>query len=135
MPTEIRQIMVADPKTIHPDATVASAFEMMLSGSFRHLPVTADRKVVGILSDRDLLRHMPRADDSPSAHGRFAKQRVVDIMTPVPLTVAGDEKLTSAVQSMLSNNISSILVVDKERRLEGLVTMVDIAALSLRLLK
>jgi CBS domain-containing protein len=53
--------MTRDPVTIEPDATVADALNHMLFRGFRHLPVTQDGRVVGVVSMRDLARSIADA--------------------------------------------------------------------------
>ncbi len=48
--------MTHGPETIDPDETAEHAAVLMIHGGFRHLPVVADGKVIGILSIRDLMR-------------------------------------------------------------------------------
>jgi CBS domain-containing protein len=52
----VRDWMTTDPETIEPDETTEHAATLMMHGGFRHLPVTEDGAVVGILSIRDLMR-------------------------------------------------------------------------------
>jgi CBS domain-containing protein len=52
----VRDCMTSDPDTIEPDDTLQHAATMMMHGGFRHLPVTEDGAVVGIVSIRDLVR-------------------------------------------------------------------------------
>jgi CBS domain-containing protein len=51
----VRDWMTTDPETIGPDETTEHAATLMMHGGFRHLPVTEDDAVVGILSIRDLM--------------------------------------------------------------------------------
>lgn len=51
--TELGAIMTANPDTIAPDATAIDALRMMSDGGYRHLPVVAGRRVVGILAHGD----------------------------------------------------------------------------------
>lgn len=51
----VRNWMTEDPVTVPPDTDSEAACETMLSGGFHHLPVVADRQVVGIVTMRDLL--------------------------------------------------------------------------------
>jgi len=48
--------MTRNPQTISSDATVDEALRRMLDGGFRHLPVTDDDRIVGMISMRDLSR-------------------------------------------------------------------------------
>ena len=52
----VAQWMTRDPVTAGPETSVERALELMLAGNFRHLPVTAGDRVVGIVSIRDLSR-------------------------------------------------------------------------------
>jgi len=52
--TSLGEIMTKNPDTLAPDDTAADALELMRTRSYRHLPVTRDGKVVGMVSIRDL---------------------------------------------------------------------------------
>ena len=54
--TVVGDWMTRGPETIEPDESAEHAAVLMIHGGFRHLPVVADGKVVGILSIRDLMR-------------------------------------------------------------------------------
>ena len=56
-------VMTSNPETAEPDETLQQAKLVMLHGGFRHLPVVEGRRVVGILSIRDLLA--PEEDAAP----------------------------------------------------------------------
>jgi len=48
--------MTRDPETLEPDESTQQAAVLMIHGGFRHLPVTENGEVVGMLSIRDLMR-------------------------------------------------------------------------------
>jgi CBS domain-containing protein len=52
--TNLGQVMTADPDTLKPTDTVRDALDMMKMHGYRHLPVVQGRKLVGIVSIRDL---------------------------------------------------------------------------------
>jgi CBS domain-containing protein len=52
----VRDHMTTDPDTIDPGETTEHAATLMMHGGFRHLPVTEEGAVVGIVSIRDLMR-------------------------------------------------------------------------------
>ena len=54
--TPVSKIMSSPVLTISPDATVQQGLSMMIEKNFRHLPVTDDTGVVGVVSIRDLVR-------------------------------------------------------------------------------
>jgi len=56
--TLVREIMTTGVVTVTPDHTVSQCMAKMHAGGFRHLPVVADGKTIGVLSVRDLLREI-----------------------------------------------------------------------------
>jgi CBS domain-containing protein len=56
----VSEYMTPDPITIAPEATVDQALEVMLRCDFRHLPVTQDEMLIGVVSIRDLSAELGR---------------------------------------------------------------------------
>ena len=54
----VREFMTTGPEAVREDDTLAFALHKMDSGSYRHLPVVRDGRAVGVISVRDLLRHI-----------------------------------------------------------------------------
>jgi CBS domain-containing protein len=54
--TTVDDWMTRDPETLEPDETTQQAAVLMIHGGFRHLPITENGEVVGMLSIRDLMR-------------------------------------------------------------------------------
>jgi CBS domain-containing protein len=54
--TTVADWMTRDPETLEPDESTQHAAVLMIHGGFRHLPVTENDEVVGMLSIRDLMR-------------------------------------------------------------------------------
>ena len=52
----VREFMTSEPRTIDADATVGEALDLMLTGGFRHLPVTESGALAGIVSMTDLVQ-------------------------------------------------------------------------------
>lgn len=62
----LRDVMTPDPVTVDPDSSIQDAAKIMFDKWFRHLPVTtADGKVVGIISMRDLLTLVSEGMEEP----------------------------------------------------------------------
>lgn len=91
-------------------------------GVVRHLPVIDDRgRLVGVVSDRDLI-------PSKRAH------RVADVMTRDVVTTRPDVPASEAASVMLDHKISSVLVVNDDQKLVGMVTQTDYLELARRAL-
>jgi len=56
----LRDYMTAAPETVTPDDPLGSALQKMDGGGYRHLPVVEDGKPVGLISVRDVIRHLTR---------------------------------------------------------------------------
>ncbi len=108
--------MILDPVTISPNNTVQEALDLMSDFRVSGLPVVANGRLVGILTNRDV---------------RFVEDgqavRVADVMTSQNLvTVPMGTSLDEAKQHLHEHRIEKLLVVDEEGHLRGLITMKDI---------
>ena len=56
----VKDFMTADPETVRPTDTLAFVLHKMDVGGYRHLPVLKDGQPLGMISVRDMLRHMTR---------------------------------------------------------------------------
>ncbi len=56
----VSDFMTANPQTVRPTDTLAFALHQMDAGGYRHLPVLKDGQPLGMISVRDMLRHMTR---------------------------------------------------------------------------
>src|SRR4051812_41049141 len=102
IPRRVRDIMTRSVKTVSPSTHITEAYSMMLEGGFRHLVVLEDEKVVGIVSDRDILKHMPPPSRSSATEaGRFVNSEVRTLMTHPALSVRGEELIETATDLML----------------------------------
>src|SRR6202453_2633926 len=107
--------MIVDPVTIAPEETIAAALEMMRRYKISGVPVTKDRKLVGILTNRDL-RFVSRTDLS-----------IDSVMTKTNLiTVPVGTTLEEAEHILHQHRVEKLLVVSDEYELKGLITVKDI---------
>jgi CBS domain-containing protein len=114
----VGELMSPAVVTIGPNATVAEADEEMRRSDCRHLPVVdAQGHVAGLVSDRDLLPH--RGSD----HGR--RLEVSRVMTQDVLTVQPETPAREASLVLLEHKIGSVVVVDREGKLRGVLTEND----------
>jgi CBS-domain-containing membrane protein len=107
--------MTPHPVTVTPQDTLATAQEKMTAGRFRRLPVVHEGALVGIVTDRDLRRHV----------GREERTQVVAAMTERPLTVFPFTTVEEAVRLMLTHQISGLPVVD-DGQFVGILTTSDV---------
>jgi CBS domain-containing protein len=66
----VGEVMTPEVTAIAPDAPVESALVLMKHGGFRHLPITEGRKIIGMVSLRDLLLHEVQEKETDLDHFR-----------------------------------------------------------------
>lgn len=121
----VRDLMTTALITAHAKDPVSGAHAEMQVGVVRHLPVVDDRgKLVGVLSDRDILRSL----------GHRPPKKVSDVMTRDVVTIAPSAPAYQAAEVMLDAKIGSVLVVDDDGALIGMVTETDYLDLARRAL-
>jgi CBS domain-containing protein len=109
--------MTRDVIVVGPETDLGTARRMMERRRIRHLPVVKQDRLVGILSDRDLLRY----------EGVFADDASVGAaMTPAPITCSIATTVSQVAQLMLEHKIDSVPVVTAAGHLVGLVTSSDL---------
>jgi IMP dehydrogenase len=107
--------MILNPETLGPENKVSEALEMMSRYRISGIPIVSGEKLVGILTNRDL---------------RFTtnvEQPIKNLMTHENLVTAPEGTSLKEAESLLQKHrIEKLLVVDKNGRLEGLITVKDI---------
>jgi IMP dehydrogenase len=107
--------MIVDPVTMTPDQLISDALEVMRKYKISGVPVTKDKKLVGILTNRDL-RFETRTDIP-----------IGDVMTKENLiTVPVGTTLEQAELILHQHRVEKLLVVNDQYELKGLITVKDI---------
>ncbi|NQU03789.1 MAG: IMP dehydrogenase, partial [Syntrophaceae bacterium] len=107
--------MIVDPITVEPETRVKNALELMSKYRISGVPVVKEKKLVGILTNRDL-RFETNVD-----------QPVSRVMTKDNLvTVSADITLEESKKLLHKHRIEKLLVVDEKYNLKGLITIKDI---------
>jgi len=128
MSAPISKFMTRETRCVAPQTSVGEAWSLMREHNLRHLPVVTEGKVVGILSQRDLL-----ALEAGLNIDRAATP-VSDAMTANPYVVAPTEPLVSVVATMALRKLGSAVVVLAGRPI-GIFTTTDALHVLGRLLR
>lgn len=116
----LKDIMVRKVITIEPDKTAMDAAKLMADNSISSVLVMDGNKIVGIVTERDLVRKVC-AKDIPSS-----KVSILSVMSSPVITAESDLPIEAAVQRMFNNRIRRLPVVE-DGMLVGIVTISDIA--------
>lgn len=124
---KIRNFMTRNVTCVCPTDSLKQAYDLMQDGDMRHLPVVLDdNKLVGILSDRDVLLH---------ATWENGKVEVPDIdvsaaMSRDVVTCRPTSQMADVAETMLENKFDAIPVTDINGELLGIVTSADFVDLA-----
>ncbi len=136
----VAEVMTQNVITLTPELTVSAAWLKMLESRVKVLPVVdSDRRVLGILTDQDLLERagLPQrlaiATRIDAAVLREelrgleqSQQTVAEVMSTPVLTARQDEALGAAVARMIQAGLKRLPVVDQRQRLVGMLSRLDI---------
>jgi acetoin utilization protein AcuB len=120
LPVTVADIMTRDVVTVSQDRTLADAIALIAVHRFHHLIVTnVDGKLVGILSDRDLLAAVARKPNWQTCE-------VTQVMTTNPVIARPEMPLSAAISEMLSMRFNSFPVIDETEMVIGIITSTDL---------
>lgn len=125
----IREYMTPTVHTVSMETSLPEARRLMQTHQIRHLPVVDGAKLVGLVSQRDIvaLETSPFVDTSTVS--------VHDAMAEVPYAVPPDTPLRDVVQVMAENKYGSVVIMDDEQ-IRGIFTTIDaLSVLSALLLR
>lgn len=124
----VREIMMGSPVTLKPDETLDLANDVISLGRIRHIPIVEDGRLVGLLSERDMMGATTTTIFGLKRKSKSALLKSVlikDVMKKKVVTVKPDTLIKDAAHLMKEKKIGCVPVVN-EGALVGLVTTTDI---------
>jgi len=124
----VRDVMKKKVVRISADDTLWIVKEIMDLGSVRHIPVVNRGELVGVVSQRDLLRASLSNIMGISAEEQkvfLEGVRISEVMSSPPRTIAPDESIQTAARAMAEYKIGCLPVVDG-REIVGILTETDV---------
>lgn len=117
---QVKDAMTKDPQVVRPQASLKEAAEIMKSLDVGAVPVCDNDRLVGMITDRDIVVRAEAEGLSPSA-------MVDQAMTPGVTFCLEEDDLDSAVKLMEDKQIRRLPVLNAEHRLVGIVSLGDLA--------
>lgn len=115
-----REIMTSSVKTANREMTLQEVAILLRDGDMGSLPIVEDGKLVGIVTDRDIV---VRA----IAEGKDVATKIGDVMTTEIFSVKPSDYVFEAIRLMGDKQIRRIPVVEESGELAGIISMADIA--------
>ena len=117
---KLKDVMTSDVQVISPDATIRQAAQKMREGDFGMMPVAENDRMIGAISDRDIaVRGI--------AEGKGPDTPVRDVMSEGITWAYDDDSIERAAEIMSEHQIRRLPVVNREKRLVGIVALGDFA--------
>lgn len=117
---KLKELMSLDVKVISPDLTIWDAAKQMRDGDFGMMPVGEDDRLTGTISDRDIVIRAV-------AEGKDADTKVRDAMSEGIVWAYEDDSVEQAAKIMSEPQVRRLPVVDRDKRLVGIVALGDFA--------
>jgi CBS domain-containing protein/mannitol/fructose-specific phosphotransferase system IIA component (Ntr-type) len=122
----VRDVMTPRVYRVTPDTPVRELVEMVGAHGLRAVPVVGeDREVLGMVTDRDLLRYLLPGTLRAGGEGGGGEPRVRDIMSRSVMCISEDQALTDVANLMVNKDVERLPVVS-EGKLTGFLTRGDI---------
>ena len=120
----IREVMTEGAECTRPDATLQEAARRMKELDVGSLPVCENDRLSGILTDRDIILRSVAEGRNPAEH------RVRDAMTQELFYAFDDQDVDELTQIMKQRQIRRVPILNREKRLVGIVSLGDLAVQS-----
>lgn len=120
MSTTVRDVMTPSPTAIAGGESVVEAARLMVSEDVGSLPVVEAERVVGMVTDRDLVIHVLAKDLDPH------KVPVSEVCSEHPVTIGPGDELDAALRRMSKDQVRRLPVVE-DGRLVGILAQADVA--------
>ena len=117
---QLKDLMSRDVKVISPDMSIKEAAIEMRDGDFGMMPVGENDRMIGTLSDRDIVIRAV-------ADGLDADTKVRDVMSEGIAWAYEDDSVENAAKIMSEWQVRRLPVVDRDKRLVGIVALGDFA--------
>jgi len=117
----IQDVMTAEVSFVRPDTPILEIARKMRDGDIGATPVVEDERLIGMVTDRDVVvRVVAEGGDVRTATAR-------DAMSPGILYCFVDESVEAVLENMGDQQIRRLPVVDRQKRLVGVVSLGDLA--------
>ena len=124
---KVADLMTTHPVSVDPEDSIQQVWDIMDQENIRQLPVTKDKELIGIITDRDIRSFLGGRSLSYLEEREVAmKTKVGTVMTDKPITLSPEDDLREAVELLLDEKVGGIPVVDPHVGLMGIITYVDV---------
>jgi CBS domain-containing protein len=118
---KISEIMTRDPELIDPTASIRDAARRMKDEDIGALPIGENDRLIGMVTDRDIAIRAVAEDRDPNS------TTVRDVMSEKVFYCFEDDDVEDAARCMAENQVRRLPILNRDKRLTGIVALADIA--------
>lgn len=118
---KVNEVMSDQPEAVEPYVMLDEAAEIMRSADVGALPVVENDRLLGVITDRDIVVRAIALGDDP------ARTTVGETMSSDPIVVFEDQSVEHAALLMSSHQIRRLIVIDRDNRLSGVLSLSDLS--------
>lgn len=133
----VRDFMSGEVTSLQETDTLLDAAMVFVRSTFRHLPVLRDKKVVGVITERDVKQFAPSLLSRTTAeeYNQIMETTPISrVMTKNPLTLKPEQSVLEAASILHSKRVGCIPVVENDE-LVGIITTTDMLGLLIRIME
>jgi CBS domain-containing protein len=118
---KLKEIMTSEVEVIHPNDTLQTAARKMHDRDIGFLPVCDGDRLIGVLTDRDLItRALAEGTESKAMLGRY-------LVTSPAIYCFDDQNVDEAAKLMHDNQIRRLVILNRDKRMVGVISLGDLA--------
>ena len=117
---KVSKIMTRDVRLLNPDNTIGEAATLMVEADTGALPVGENDRLVGMITDRDIVIRAVAQGKSPDA-------KVADVMSKEMLYCFDTDAIDDVARNMAKAQVRRLPVINKDKRLVGIISLGDLA--------
>ncbi len=118
---KVREVMTANPRTIEPTTPILEAARLMRDQDVGPAPIIEGGRVVGILTDRDIVIRVVAEGMDPQA------TTAGDVASKQLVTIDPEQSLDEAARLMAQHQVRRLPVCEEDGRLVGIIAQADVA--------
>jgi CBS domain-containing protein len=121
MGNKVREVMTARPRSVTPQTPVSEVAQLMESDDVGSIPVVEGERLVGIVTDRDIVvRAIAKGKDPRGMPAAEVSSREL-------VTIDADDDLSEALKLMSQYQVRRLPVIEEDERLVGVISQADVA--------
>ena len=121
MGTKVKDVMTERPRAVTPQTSLTEVAELMEAEDVGAIPVVEDDRLVGIVTDRDIVVRAIAKGKDPRG------MPAVEVSSRELVTVNPDDDLSDALELMAQHQVRRLAVTGEDERLVGVVSQADVA--------